>query len=378
MKKTIVISAVNLVEAGTLAILRDCLHYLSSLAEQQDYRVVAIVYKKELAEFPNIEYIETQWPKKRWINRLWYEYRSMRKISKNLSPVDLWFSLHDTTPSVNAKRRAVYCHNSYSFYKWKLHDLIVAPKIALFAIFTKYIYKTNIQKNDYLVVQQKWFRDAMGDMFDFKPARIIVAPPHASNPKITGPNEDVSGIIKDEFSFIFAASPNSHKNFEVICKAADILENRYHIKNFRVYLTVKGNENKYAKWLYNKWKLESIKFIGFVKKQTLWDYYEDSNCLIFPSKVETWGLPISEYSVLNKPMLLADLPYAHETAAGSQKVAFFNPDDPETLAKQMMQLVHKDCSFLSPVPIMSIESPVANSWKELFTILLNEKMNKEY
>ncbi len=34
------------VEAGTLAILKDCLSYLSALAEQNEYRIVAIVYKK--------------------------------------------------------------------------------------------------------------------------------------------------------------------------------------------------------------------------------------------------------------------------------------------------------------------------------------------
>ena len=34
------------------------------------------------------------------------------------------------------------------------------------------------------------------------------------------------------------------------------------------------------------------------------------------------GLPISEFSEFNKPMLLADLSYAQETAAGSEQVAF--------------------------------------------------------
>lgn len=65
-----------------------------------------------------------------------------------------------------------------------------------------------------------------------------------------------------------------------------------------------------------------IDFIGFVDKKTLFEYYELSSCMIFPSKIETWGLPISEFSEFNKPMLLADLPYAHDTAAGSSKVAF--------------------------------------------------------
>ncbi|MDV3550375.1 glycosyltransferase [Elizabethkingia anophelis] len=369
MKKTIVISAVNLVEAGTLSILRDCLSYLTALAEQNDYRIVAIVYKKELVFFPNIEYIETQWPKKRWVNRLWYEYVSMKKISKELGPVDLWFSLHDTTPSVMARKRAVYCHNSYSFYKWKLHDLFVAPKIAMFAIFTKYIYKTNIHKNDYLVVQQQWFRVAMSKMFGFDSSKIIVAPPHRIKSKeIIKNTED-----KEVFSFIYAASPNSHKNFEIICRAVDILENHYQIKNFRVHITVDGSENRYAGWLYKKWgKLSCINFIGFVDKNTLFTYYENTSCMIFPSKVETWGLPISEFSEFNKPMLLADLPYTHETASGSEKVAFFDPNNPEILAQQMIKLIQRDYSFLKETPEAIIENPVAYSWEELFQTLLSE------
>ncbi|AJW64746.1 Glycosyl transferases group 1 [Elizabethkingia miricola] len=368
MKKTIVISAVNLVEAGTLAILRDCLSYLSVLAEQHEYRIVAIVYKKELALFPNIEYIETQWPKKRWINRLWYEYVSMKEISKGLAPVDLWFSLHDTTPSVMARKRAVYCHNSYSFYKWKLHDLFVAPKIAMFAIFTKYIYKTNIHKNDYLVVQQEWFRVAMSRMFGFDSSKIIVAPPHRIKSKEIIKNTEDKAV----FSFIYAASPNSHKNFEVICQAVDILENHYQIKNFRVHITVDGSENKYARWLFKKWnKLNSIDFMGFVDKKTLSLCYTQSNCMIFPSKVETWGLPISEFSSYNKPMLLADLPYAHETAMGCQQVAFFNPNDFEDLSKKMKNLIQGNYSDMINVPKKELTEPVAYGWENLFKILLN-------
>lgn len=364
-KHTIVISAVNLVEAGTLAILRDCLQYLSSLAKDENYHIIAIVYDKDLVYFPNIEYIESQWPKKRWINRLWYEYISLKRISKQLSPVYLWFSLHDTSPSVIAERRAVYCHNSYSFYKWKLHDLIFAPKIALFAIFTKYIYKTNIHHNIYLVVQQEWFRNAMSIMFQINKSNIVVARPSKTEAQILMPRNQF-----DLFTFIFAGSPNSHKNFEIICQAAKLLEAKG-IDNFRVCITVKGDENKYAKWLYNQWgRLKTIDFIGFQKKEDLFSYYQKSHCLIFPSKVETWGLPISEFALYNKPMLLADLPYAHETAAGANLVCYFNPQSAEELAQKMEDLINGNTSILNAQPKIKYDEPVAKDWEELFEILL--------
>ena len=67
--KTIVISAVNIRKGGTLTILRDCLSYLSSLPAEE-YSVVALVHRKELALYPAIEYIEFQKSINSWCRRL--------------------------------------------------------------------------------------------------------------------------------------------------------------------------------------------------------------------------------------------------------------------------------------------------------------------
>lgn len=370
--KTIVVSAVNLVEAGTLAILRDCVQYLSILAEEKDYRVLVIIHKKELAYFPNIEYIETQWPKKRWVNRLWFEYVSLKKISKELSPVYLWFSLHDTSPTVVAQKRAVYCHNSFPFYKWKLRELYFAPKIVMFAIFSRYFYWINIKKNNYIVVQQSWFREAMANMFNLDPKQIIISKPSSTAVKMFGPGVD-NNRSDENYVFIFAASPNSHKNFECICRAVAHLEQKMGIRNFKVYITITGIENKYTRWLFKNWgnKFTSLKFIGFLNRIELETFYASSHCLIFPSKVETWGLPISEFARYQKPMLLADLPYAHETAQGSCRVAFFDPDNEKQLANLMASLIQGNYSMLKPAEMKIVQPPVANNWAQLFDHLLN-------
>ena len=136
-------------------------------------------------------------------------------------------------------------------------------------------------------------------------------------------------------------------------------------------MTLSGVENKYSKWLYDKWgHLSSITFSGFMSRKQLYTIYAQTNCLVFPSRVETWGLPISEFAVLEKPMLLADLPYAHETAAGSRQTAFFNPEDANELKEQMKRLVYGDTSFLKPISNLNIKEPVAKSWAELFDLLL--------
>ena len=366
-KKTIVISAVNIVVGGTLTILRDCLEYLSSIAQEQNLRIVALVHDKELASYPNIEYIELPWAKTAWVKRLWCEYVTMKKISRQLSPVYLWLSLHDTTPNVIALRRAVYCHNPFPFYKATWRDLKFNYKIYLFSLFSKYIYKTNIKKNDFVVVQQNWFKDEFIRMFDLAADKLIVAYP-AQNEKMPISRAEVRS--DKVFKFLFPSSANSYKNFELLCQAAKNIEEQG-IKDFKVYITLSGDENKYAAWLRRKYgNVSAIEFAGFQSREGLFDLYSQVDCLVFPAKGETWGLPISEFAVSGKPILAADLPYAHTTAIGSQATAFFNPYKVNQLQKQMKKLIKGEEDFLAPVPSVAVSGSHTYSWEELFTVLL--------
>ena len=368
--KTVVVSAVNLNVGGTLTILRDCLGYLSKLNANGEYRVIALVHNKNLAHFDNIEYVEIPWSKKMWVNRLWCEYVTMKKLSKRFSPVYLWLSLHDTTPNVKAQRRAVYCHNPFPFYDWRWREFSYNYKIVLFSWFSYFIYRINIHRNSHVIVQQKWIKDEFIKMFNLPMEQVVIAPPERTT-------SDIGSLIvkKDApFVFFFPSSSNLHKNFETLCEAARLLETEVGKDIFKVVLTVRGDENKYSRWLYGKWgDVKSIDFAGFMTKAKLFGYYKASDCLVFPSKVETWGLPITEYMEASedKPMLLSDLPYAHETASGASRVCFFNPADSNELKNRMREMIEGDHKSLAPVPKLNIEEPKADSWKELFEMLLN-------
>lgn len=368
--KTIVVSAVNLNTGGTLSILRECLAYLSELTLAGNYRVVALVYKKELAFFKGIEYIELKWPKKNWLYRLWCEYVTMDRISMELSPVDLWISLHDTTPTVKAKKRVVYCHNPFPFYKWNMRELLLAPKIVLFSLFSKYAYWKGIHKNSYVVVQQSWIKKEFIRLFNLDSDKIIVAPPSINSIDVKTVRS--RSVHDGKYRFFFAAAANSHKNFECICRACELLEKTVGDGRFEVCITLHGNENRYVRWLFLTWgcRLSSLRFVGYLDKEDLYKYYAGSNCLIFPSKAETWGLPITEFAAFRKPMLLADLPYAHETASGCSDVAFFNPYSHEELAQKMKCAMEGNEQCFSRTSRHVCTPPVAFSWKELFDLIM--------
>lgn len=367
MKKVIILSGINMTEGGILSIYKDCLNFLKNdLANK--YKIIALVHKKELFKeiegLENIEFLEFEDSKSSWFKRCYYEYFYFKKLSKKLKPY-LWLSLHDMTPNVTTEKLAVYCHNSTPFYNMKFKDIKYDKKVFLFSKFYKYLYKINIKKNNFVIVQQNWIREEFEKMYDIK--NIIVAPPN--NDYLV---KNIENIIIEENSFFYPSFPRIFKNFEIICQAVELLENSG-INNFKVYLTINGTENLYSKEIIEKYrKLKCIEFLGLISREEVFNYYSKVECLIFPSKLETWGLPISEFKSFNKPIILSELPYSHETIGNYDKCLFFNPNLAEELKNQMLKIINKKKEYQKN-EIKYDNKITTSNWKSLFDILLEER-----
>ncbi|HCB7440020.1 TPA: glycosyltransferase, partial [Escherichia coli] len=51
--------------------------------------------------------------------------------------------------------------------------------------------------------------------------------------------------------------------------------------------------------------------------------------LLFPSRLETFGIPLIEAVKFNSNIIVSDLPYAHDVLDGYENVKYCNPDSPE-------------------------------------------------
>ena len=324
--KKIVLSGINLSEGGPLTIYKECLGCLEKYF-LKEYRIIALVHDRNLfSEYESkIEFIEFKDSKKSYLKRMYYEYFYFKKLSKKLKPY-LWFSLHDMTPNVRADKR--------------------------------------------VVVQQDWIRKKFKQIFKIK--NVIVAHPNVVIDDLDLEKTRQNNVKTVKKSFLYPSFPRIFKNFEVICEAVKILEEK-NVTDFTVYLTVDGSENLYSKKLFQKYKdLKNIKFLGLLKRKELMKYYESSENIIFPSKLETWGLPISEAKIFGKNILLADLEYAHETLGNYKNVMFFEPDDAEKLAEKMEILINGENVKFDGNLEKNIENPFCKNWKELFDILLED------
>lgn len=358
--KNIVLSGININEGGALTVYKEIISELIKLNYNKNNKITAFIHNKQLfSEFDSeIEFIELPKSKKNWLNRLYYEYIFFNKYSKK-NKVNIWISMHDITPRVKAQKRYVYCHNPSPFYKAKIKE---GYKIYLFSKLYKYLYKINIKQNTAVIVQQNWMRQAFKEMYNID--KIIVA-----RPNIDTQYKQYKYIENSKFTFIYPAFPRTFKNFEIICEAVKKINSKENL-NFEVKLTIDGSENQYSYKMVEQYKdIINIKFIGLQDKKDVYELYEKSNCMIFPSKLETWGLPISEYKETNKAILLADLPYAHETLGKYEKAIFFNPYDSSELCEIMIKEI-KNKNIYSETEENEIEDIYARNWEKLLEIIL--------
>ena len=364
--RTIVISAVNLRSAGPLSILQDCLRTLDD-EYSKSYTIVALVHRKSLFKgFDNIEFIEYPKSADSYLYRLFLEYFYFKKISLRIKPY-LWFSLHDITPNVIAQRRAVYCHNAAPFYNMSLRDALLQPGLIFFNFLYKLFYAGNISCNDYVVVQQDWLRDEF--LKQFKVDNVVVAYPSLDSLPNTAPGLYENGASSDDFVFVYPAFPRVFKDIEVICEAVELLLERG-MTGFEVWLTVDGSENRYSKFIRRKYGgLAEVKLMGIQSREDIMGWYHKSDALIFPSKLETWGLPITEYKVTGKPMLVVDLPYARETVGDYDKVCFFSKSDSFMLADHMQSLICNRLVFEGNKALQP-RAPFLVGWSKLFAYML--------
>lgn len=367
--KLIVISAINIFEGGPLSVLKDCLSELNKYHEI-GFNILVFVHKKSLfqsTKFSKIKFIQIENSRGSYITRLYYEYFVFYNISKKIKPT-YWLSFHDISPRLFNTVQFVYCHNPSPFNKLNIIDLYLQPKQFIFKLFYKYIYRINIHNNKYIIVQQKWIKEKFNKLYNLHLSKIIV-----SKPFINLPFQPINSTPSNtNFKyFIYPAFPRPFKNVEIICKCANML-NKYGYHNFKIFLTFDGTENNYAKYIFKRYKNnKNLIFTGSISRSEVFDLYSQADCLIFPSLLETWGMPISEFKEYKKVIIVSNLHYAKETIGSYEKVKFFNPHNYKELLNIFIRFLNDSLEYDTNKDII-YEEPFSNNWDDLFNIIFNK------
>lgn len=365
--RTIVVSCINIRLAGPLTVVREMIAAFkrSEAARSGAARIVVLCHSRALFEDldgQQVELIED--PPGGYAGRIDREFRRFHRWSENRS-IDLWLSMGDITPRVIAKRQAVYCHNPSPFYRGPSHWM-TDPRFELFRRLYGILYGIGIRNNHFVIVQQQWMRDHFVKRYGLARDQVVVAHPVRRAGSDGSPQGEASPLRDDLVEIIYPVFPRHFKNHGVLVGAMKRLEDL----PLRLTLTFAGDENHYARTIRTlAGNAKNIRFTGFLSRPELEAEYARAALLVFPSKLETWGLPLSEFRALDRPVLAADLPYAREPLSGYGRTVLFDPDDDVALAALLRRFVERgDLPFVTPKA--DVPPPAALDWDALAAMLL--------
>lgn len=320
---------------GTFSILED--FYNDVLQNDSQNEWIFILAGKYFPTSANVRIIVRKDLKQSKIKKLLFELGTGSKFINQYDP-DVFISLQNiATLGVQSKLKIVYLHQSIPFYQEHRFSFLKKDerKIALYQRLVGKVIKYTISKvKPITIVQTNWMKRAVVQQTQQKASKIITVSPRV--PVIN----DNQLYKNQQTAFFYPATAYLYKNHQLILDAIRVL-NHQGIKNFKVSLTLTKTQLPTAN--------QNVELLGFIPREKVLRMYEN-HVLIFPSYIESYGLPMLEAAQKADLILAADIEVTHEVLSGYSNVYYFDYRDPVALARLMRRVIEgKVSSDLGPI-----------------------------
>ncbi len=327
MIKTIAVNAIALKSNGALTILNQFIN-------NSDHNKKFIIFinhalKNLYNNTPNIQFVPIE--NKSYFSRIMWDFYGMKAwLKKNHIKPSCVISLQNTSVNYyNNIMQIIYFHQGIMLDNSKQNTSILYKYIYPFFVFLFY------HKNTFFVVQSNWVKEQLNKKFAVSLNKIMVIKPSI-------PIINVARIeklqLEHKISLFYPTSAAIHKNYTEILDALIYLkENNIEINNIALYITIERCSDKvfYQKIKQNHLEANII-FLGHLSYEQTLIYYKSCTALVFPSLIETFGLPLLEASLFNKPILTVNKSYAKETLADYSNALFLEPRNTKTWAQAIL------------------------------------------
>ena len=275
----------------------------------------------EIKEFPEV--------KSSWLARWRFENQKLPAIIQK-EAYDAIISLQNMPISKSNLKQLVYLHQSlqycpkhFSIFKSEERGMAIRQKLICGLI------KRHLKQSKHIFVQTQWIKDATMKWVRLGDRDITVVPVSFITENL--PIKPYFG--KNSKTFFYPARAEVYKNHQVIIDACRTLQFKG-ITDYNVVLTIEESMGSYAKRIIEQTKNLPIQCIGMVNYEKIWNFYSQS-ILLFPSYLETCGLPLLEAKAACARIIASDLPFSHEALDGYPNVEFFPYDNYKVLADRM-------------------------------------------
>lgn len=337
----IVVNDIAASRGGALTILESFHRHVRDADDGNEW--VFLLGSDVIEDSANVRTVVLPKVKKSWLARLTFDLFTGRRLIKSLRP-DVVLSLQNTYTYGLACPQIVYVHQSLPFQQTKVFSLRRREerRLAIYQHLIGAVIKQSIRRADHVIVQTRWVCDAIIDQVGISREKVTVAFPGL---------EDLSGYRRNAAispsAFFYPTADSAYKNNSCVEDACRLLAEKG-VTDFTASMTIETSD------------APRVSAIGRIPREQVLLRMSRST-LLFPSLIETYGLPLAEAKALGSLVLAADLPYAREVLDGYENAYFFNPDSPDQLAELMNRVI---IGQITRRPIEP-ETPMLSTWSSV-------------
>ncbi len=306
-----------------------------------------------------------------WRHRIYWDYAGcMRQLKKKGIVPDVIVSLQNSG-CITKCRQVVYHHQSLPLYKkgWSFFKKDERV-LAMYKYFYPFIISPTFTKNTDVVVQIPFIKRGFVKKYGHPEDKVYVLFPDVYV-QVPQDNEKDEELRRSPY-FIYPATGASYKQHRTIVNAVEVAKKKYpEVANkIRVLFTLDKDSNKVlCEYIKAKGCENNFEFIGRVEYNDLMRLVKNTSALLFPSIIETLGLPLIEAATMEKAVVAANEDYAKEVLADYEGVTFLRYDDYESWADNIVKHIENYEQY----PVLQQKE---STWNNFFA-LVNESREKD-
>lgn len=332
---TVLVCDVHASESGAVSVLDDFYEQVCS-SEDKSIQWIFVVSVPQYQEKENIKILRFPWIKKSWFHRLYFDFFIIKKVLKKYKPNKV-ISLQNMGVPFYKGEQMVYLHLAFILSDYQFRFWTDEKKLWVYQkIMSKWIFRS-LRKVDQVIVQTKWMKTALAEKGGVNLDKIRIEEPVI-------PQIDVKFEGKEENfrRFFYPATAFRYKNHMTLLKAVAYAVEKG-LKEYEILFTISPEENKYASelWQYAETNNINVKFLGRIPRQEVFEIYEKS-VLVFPSLLESFGIPLLEAKIAGCPIIASDCPFCHEILEEYERSSFFSPMDWKELGEKIFMSAYEE------------------------------------
>lgn len=311
---TVCVIATICKESGALSIYRQFLSYLKEKKSSGDCFYIIIDPQMPAPEIDGVCYVRYS---TRGFRRIIFDAWGFKKVCQKEGIIpDVIFSLNNTGVNFKGIRQIIYYHQALPLYPNCFSPFKKEERSLWFLdLYYPIFVKRSLQENTDVVVQTEFIRHLFSKKYRFPEERIYVAFPDVQQIIIS--QVDGYQYEKNTVNFLYPAIASAYKEHLSLVKMLDCLHNNDIKDKVRIHLTLKNGENPVLEKSIEASDLKKhFVFHGAIPYARLLSMYKSADGLLFPSTIETIGLPLLEAAAFGLPVVTNDLDYTKEVLNG--------------------------------------------------------------